>query len=237
MEFSGFDRDVLAFYAELRADNTKDWWTANKARYERHVHEPMLRLAADLEDEFGEMKIFRPYRDVRFSADKSPYKLHIGMVTAARPAHYLHLSEEGLLTGGGVYEVPPAALARFRERVDDEASARVPRVRLAALDAREFELIDATALCAPPRVDTRPTTRASSCCGSSASPSAMTIRPPTGCGRPRRVRSSASGGALSRSGAAGSRRTSAMPPIAALSAPTRTADAATGRPRHPLLCS
>ena len=73
MGFAGFDRDVLAFYAELRADNAKDWWTANKARYERNVHEPMLRLAADLEDEFGEMKIFRPYRDVRFSADKSPY--------------------------------------------------------------------------------------------------------------------------------------------------------------------
>ena len=129
MEFSGFDRDVLAFYAELRADNTKEWWTANKSRYERHVHEPMLRLAADLEDEFGEMKIFRPYRDVRFSADKSPYKLHIGMVTAARPAHYLHLSEEGLLSGGGVYEVPPAALARFRQRRRRRGIRSLSRVR------------------------------------------------------------------------------------------------------------
>ncbi len=151
MEFSGFDRDALAFYAELRADNTKEWWTANKSRYERHVHEPMLRLAADLEDEFGEMKIFRPYRDVRFSADKSPYKLHIGMVTAARPAHYLHLSEEGLLTGGGVYEVPPAALARFRQRVDDEASAQSLESVLAALDAREFELMTEGALRTAPR--------------------------------------------------------------------------------------
>lgn len=151
MEFSGFDRDALAFYAELRADNTKEWWTANKSRYERHVHEPMLRLASDLEDEFGEMKIFRPYRDVRFSADKSPYKLHIGMVTAARPAHYLHLSEEGLLTGGGVYEVPPAALARFRRRVDDEASAQSLESVLAALDAREFELMTEGALRTAPR--------------------------------------------------------------------------------------
>lgn len=151
MEFTGFDRDVLAFYAELRAHNTREWWTANKGRYERHVHQPMLRLAADLEDEFGEMKIFRPYRDVRFSADKSPYKLHIGMVTSARPAHYLHLSEEGLLTGGGVYEVPPAALARFRERVDHEASARSLESVLSALDAREFELMTDGALRTAPR--------------------------------------------------------------------------------------
>jgi uncharacterized protein (DUF2461 family) len=87
MEFTGFDHDVLAFYAELRGDNTKEWWTANKSRYEMRIHQPMRDLAADLEDEFGEMKIFRPYRDVRFSADKSPYKLHIVMVTRARPAH------------------------------------------------------------------------------------------------------------------------------------------------------
>ena len=151
MGFSGFDRDVLAFYAELRADNTKEWWTANKARYERHVHEPMLQLAADLEDEFGEAKIFRPYRDVRFSADKSPYKLHIGMVTREPAAHYLHLSEEGLLSGGGVYEVPPAALARFREFVDDEASARSLDSVLGALDATEFELTTDDALRTAPR--------------------------------------------------------------------------------------
>ena len=49
MGFSGFDRDVLSFYAELRGDNTKEWWAANKTRFERHVHEPMLQLAADLE--------------------------------------------------------------------------------------------------------------------------------------------------------------------------------------------
>ena len=149
--FSGFDRDALSFYAELRGDNTKEWWTANKTRYERHVHEPMLQLAADLEGEFGEVKIFRPYRDVRFSADKSPYKLHIGMVTRARVAHYLHVSEEGLLTGGGVFDVPPAALARFRELVDDAASASSLDSVLGALDAREFELSADDALRTAPR--------------------------------------------------------------------------------------
>jgi uncharacterized protein (TIGR02453 family) len=111
----------------------------------------MLRLAADLEDEFGEMKIFRPYRDVRFSADKSPYKLHIGMVTRARPAHYVQVSEEGLVSGGGLYDVPPAALARFRELVDDDASARSLEALLNALEGREFELSTDDSLRTAPR--------------------------------------------------------------------------------------
>jgi uncharacterized protein (TIGR02453 family) len=151
MAFHGWDPDVLAFYSELRANNAKEWWTANRARYERNVHEPMLQLAADLEEEFGEMKIFRPYRDVRFSADKSPYKLHIGMVTLARPAHYVHLSEEGLVTGGGLYDVPPAALARFRELVDDEASARSLGSLLDALERREYGLSMDDSLRSAPR--------------------------------------------------------------------------------------
>jgi uncharacterized protein (TIGR02453 family) len=149
--FSGFNRDVLAFYAELRENNAKEWWAANKPRYDERVHRPMLELASDLEGEFGEMKIFRPYRDVRFSADKSPYKLHIGMVTLARPAHYVHLSEEGLVTGGGLFDVPTAALSRFRELVDDEASAAPLQSVLSDLDANEFSLSTGEALRTAPR--------------------------------------------------------------------------------------
>ena len=73
-DFSGLDPDAVEFFRELRADNTKEWWTANKDRYERSVRGPFEALATALEPEFGAVKIFRPYRDVRFSADKSPYK-------------------------------------------------------------------------------------------------------------------------------------------------------------------
>jgi uncharacterized protein (TIGR02453 family) len=118
MGFGGFDRDAPVFFRELAADNTKAWWTENQERYVAHVRGPFEALAAELEPEFGDLKIFRPYRDVRFSADKTPYKEHIGMVSRAPVAHYLQLSATGLLVGGGVYDVPPAALARFREIVD-----------------------------------------------------------------------------------------------------------------------
>lgn len=151
MAFTGFDPDALAFYAELREDNSKEWWLAHRARFDEHVAAPFEELAAALTDEFGEMKVFRPYRDVRFSADKSPYKLHIGMVTRSRVAHYIQLSEEGLMTGGGVYDVPPAALARFRELVDDPGpAARLERV-LAELDRAGFAPLADDALRTAPR--------------------------------------------------------------------------------------
>lgn len=120
MEFTGLHPDAVAFYRELADHNDKAWWTANKARYDAHVREPFEALAEILGAEFGPVKIFRPYRDVRFSADKTPYKNHIGMVTHGPGSlHYLQLGADGLLAAGGMYETTPAQLARFRGIVDD----------------------------------------------------------------------------------------------------------------------
>lgn len=119
MSFDGFHPDAPAFYAELRASNTKTWWQQNRARYDEHVRAPFEALAEQLAPEFGAVKIFRPYRDVRFSADKTPYKLHIGMVTRAPAVHYLQLSDEGMFIAGGMYDVSSAVLRRFRAIVDD----------------------------------------------------------------------------------------------------------------------
>ena len=80
MTFSGWPEEALDFYDELAADNTKTYWTANKAVYEEKILRPMADLTEELAAEFGEPKIFRPYRDVRFSPDKTPYKTHIGAV-------------------------------------------------------------------------------------------------------------------------------------------------------------
>ena len=119
VSFSGLNPDAIAFYAELGDNNTKAWWATNKARYDQNVRGPVAALAAELGAEFGGLKIFRPYRDVRFSADKTPYKTHIGLVTTSTMTHYLQLNDAGLMTAGGRYDVPPATLARFREIVDD----------------------------------------------------------------------------------------------------------------------
>ncbi|GAA1470436.1 DUF2461 domain-containing protein [Microbacterium thalassium] len=151
MNFSGLNPDAPAFYAELRENNTKEWWTANKDRYERNVRAPFEAIGDELAGEFGPVKIFRPYRDVRFSADKSPYKLAIGMVTRSSPAHYLQLSEDGLMLGGGLYEATPAMLARFRAIVDDNRLVGDLEATLDEVGDAGFELMAGDALRTAPR--------------------------------------------------------------------------------------
>ena len=97
MTFSGWPAVALEFYEGLEADNSKTYWTAHKAVYEAGVLAPMDELLAELEDEFGEAKVFRPNRDIRFSADKSPYKTAIGATLSA--GGYVQLSADGLAAG------------------------------------------------------------------------------------------------------------------------------------------
>lgn len=151
MSFTGLRADALTFYAELAADNSKAWWQANRARYDEQVRGPFEALAAELEPEFGPVKLFRPFRDVRFSADKSPYKLHIGMVTRDPAAHYLQLAADGLLVGGGAYAVPTPAIARFRQLVADPRTAGDVEATLEELADAGFALMPDGALRTAPR--------------------------------------------------------------------------------------
>ncbi|GIF49036.1 uncharacterized protein (TIGR02453 family) [Asanoa ferruginea] len=118
MAFSGWPSEALEFYEGLEADNSKTYWMAHKAVYDEQVRAPMEALLADLEAEFGPGRIFRPYRDVRFSADKSPYKTAIA-ATLTRGG-YIHLSAAGLAAGSGMYHMERDQLARYRAAVDDD---------------------------------------------------------------------------------------------------------------------
>lgn len=151
MGFAGLDADAPRFFAELTADNTREWWNANKQRYDAAVRAPFEQLATELEPEFGPLKIFRPYRDVRFSPDKNPYKLHIGMVSQAPIAYYVQLSEAGMLVGGGVFDVPGPALARFRELVADDRRGPQIEAVLAPLAGEDLTLMADDALRTAPR--------------------------------------------------------------------------------------
>jgi uncharacterized protein (TIGR02453 family) len=115
MAFSGWPEEALDFYDGLMADNTKTYWTEHKAVYDQLVLGPMTELAEELAAEFGEPKTFRPYRDVRFSADKTPYKTHIGTVLGG--TGYIQLSAEGLAAGAGMWQMDPERLARYRAAV------------------------------------------------------------------------------------------------------------------------
>jgi uncharacterized protein (TIGR02453 family) len=152
MEFPGLHPDVIAFYRELQDHNDKEWWTANKARYDERVRGPFEALADELGAEFGPVKIFRPYRDVRFSADKTPYKDHIGMVTRGPGAvHYLQVGADGMLAAGGIYDTTPALLARFRAIVDDVRLFGDLEATLEELADLGFTPIETDALATAPR--------------------------------------------------------------------------------------
>src|ERR1700745_2773992 len=115
MAFSGWPEEALDFYDGLLADNTKTYWTEHKAVYADKVLAPMTELTEELAAEFGEPKIFRPYRDIRFSKDKTPYKTHIGATVG--DSCYVQLSVEGLGAGAGMWEMNSGKLARYREAV------------------------------------------------------------------------------------------------------------------------
>jgi uncharacterized protein (TIGR02453 family) len=115
--FRGWQPEVVEFFDELEMDNTKTYWTAHKEFYLVNVLGPMEALLAALAPEFGDGRVFRPYRDTRFSSDKSPYKTNIA---AHNDTGYISLSSDALRVGSGLYTPSPGQLARFRTAVANE---------------------------------------------------------------------------------------------------------------------
>ena len=97
MGFSGWPTEAVEFFRGLEADNTKAYWSAHKGLYEASVREPMADLLSELSGEFGPGRIARPYRDVRFRADKSPYKTQIYAIFDR--GGYVNFSADGLTAG------------------------------------------------------------------------------------------------------------------------------------------
>jgi uncharacterized protein (TIGR02453 family) len=130
-----FDDETLAFLRELKRHNDRDWFAKNKERYERSVKEPFLQFIEDAGPELRSISrslvadprpvggsLFRIYRDVRFSKDKSPYKPYasahfpLGRGTAG-PGYYLHVEPGGSIIAGGMWMPDPHALQAIRERI------------------------------------------------------------------------------------------------------------------------
>jgi uncharacterized protein (TIGR02453 family) len=117
--FRGWPAEALEFFEGLEADNSKTYWQQNRDVYDGLVRAPMEDLLEELAPEWGEGRIFRPYRDIRFSADKSLYKTHIGAVVGDG---YIQLTADGLGAGCGMYEMAPDQLDRYRQAVADDRS-------------------------------------------------------------------------------------------------------------------
>ncbi|MCW2759227.1 MAG: hypothetical protein JWO46_2973 [Nocardioidaceae bacterium] len=142
--FEGFPVAALDFYddLELELDNTKSFWEAHKHVYTDAVKVPMEALTGALAAEFGSAKLFRPYRDVRFAKDKTPYKTHQGAYVSVAPAtgFYLELSAPGVRVGGGFYHAESDDLARIRTAIDDERTGTELAKLLASLKRKGFQV-------------------------------------------------------------------------------------------------
>ncbi len=144
--FTGFPVAALDFYDDLEFDNTRSFWEKYKQVYTESVRQPMTALCEALAPEFApdgqSAKVFRPYRDVRFAKDKTPYKTHQGAFVAAGPATgwYVEISARGLRVGAGFYEASGERLARIREAMADDKSGPKLEQVLRKLEKDGFEI-------------------------------------------------------------------------------------------------
>ncbi len=139
--FEGFGDEAYEFYEGLIADNSKTYWTAHKDVYGRAVREPMVTLLDALAPRFDATPVvFRPYRDVRFSADKSPYKTAQGayLEVVHGLGYWVQVGADGVQLGGGFYPHDRDQLTRFRAAIDEGISGSELATLVARLEKAGF---------------------------------------------------------------------------------------------------
>ncbi|MGH7765549.1 MAG: DUF2461 domain-containing protein [Candidatus Dormibacteraceae bacterium] len=146
--FQGWRGDFQGFFLGLRANNTKAYFAAHRRQYEQDVKAPMVALLAELEPEFGAARLSRPNRDIRFAADKSPYKTNI--YASAPAGGYVSLDATGLVAAGGRYMLEPFDLARFRAAAAVQKSGAELARAVAALRDKGYEIGDPELKRVPP---------------------------------------------------------------------------------------
>jgi uncharacterized protein (TIGR02453 family) len=148
MSFKGWPEAALDFFEGLEQDNSKAYWTAHRQIYDEAVLAPLIELTEDLSSEYGPVKIFRPYRDIRFSADKSPYKTEAGAMLGTA---YVRLSAAGLAAGNGMFHLAADQLARYRDAVASDRSGAELAGIVADLAEDEITMIGHDQLKSAPR--------------------------------------------------------------------------------------
>ncbi len=130
---SYLEQGFIEFFSELSYNNSSEWFNANRKRYENFVKEPFKKLVKDLIPYVQNIDplfvaepkdlIFRINRDIRFSKDKSPYKLNvaaafgIGGKKSIYPDYYLHIESDKIWIGGGCYQPDKDSLYKIRQEI------------------------------------------------------------------------------------------------------------------------
>ncbi|HEY7161095.1 MAG TPA: TIGR02453 family protein [Acidobacteriota bacterium] len=139
---SYFSDEFFRFLRELKNNNNREWFNANKQRYEKEVRDPALQFIADFAPHLKKINkhfladprpnggsLFRIYRDIRFSSDKSPYKTHLGAwfkherpFDGSAPGFYLHLDPEDCFAAAGLWHPDPKTLNKVRSGILNRTS-------------------------------------------------------------------------------------------------------------------
>jgi uncharacterized protein (TIGR02453 family) len=134
----GFRAAAMRFFRDLEDDNSREFWLANADTYEREVKQPMLALLESLPERYQPFRLYRMNRDLRFTKDKSPYKLQQGAISEAEGGdYYLHVDGTGLLAAAGADQLEPDQLERYRAAVDDGRKGKALERILADLQQQE----------------------------------------------------------------------------------------------------
>ena len=126
------EKSTFAFLKKLKENNNRDWFTENKPQFQIEQNKTKefyktLMERLKLHDSIDAFKFFRIYRDVRFSKDKTPYKIHFsGSFSRAtkrlRGGYYVHISPEGSFLAGGFWEPNKEDLLRIRKEFEMDTS-------------------------------------------------------------------------------------------------------------------
>lgn len=155
MTFEGFADASASFFKRLAKHQDRAWFEAHKAEFQEGYAKPMKALLDEVASavdgafahtELDAPKVFRIFRDTRFSKDKSPYKTHVGgflptkrdgKATEVPMALYLHVGQPSSFAAAGHYMMDSPALARFRAAVADERGAELDKI-LKSLSKKGF---------------------------------------------------------------------------------------------------
>jgi uncharacterized protein (TIGR02453 family) len=157
--FGGFPREGVRFLADLREHNEREWFTANRDRYQSALLEPARDLVEAIGAEVARAgidanadprvggSIFRINRDTRFSKDKRPYKDHLDLwfwqgpgPSRSRPGYFFRLTPEALFLGAGMHDFEPPLLERYRAAVADERRGAALAKAVAQVERAGYEV-------------------------------------------------------------------------------------------------
>lgn len=164
-----FSPAAFTFLRALARHNDRNWFAANKSRYEEHVRQPFLSVIAAMDAPLAKISphyradprkvggsLFRIQRDTRFSNDKAPYKtwsgarfFHASGRDVEAPSFYLHMQPGGCFVGAGLWHPEPPTLRRIRDFIVDNPAAWTAATRAPAF-ARHYHFAG-EALSRPPR--------------------------------------------------------------------------------------